>query len=162
MKFRTPARLGALLGALLLSSTAAVTAQAQTNHMHLGPRISYNFDAEVIGLGAQFSVPMGDHLEFYPSADVFLVSAGSFADLNLDLKLRVARDSFNWLYLGGGLNVARRSAGSFEDTRAGLNLFLGAESLRGRVHPFGELRLVASNNTTVRAAFGLNITLHSH
>ena len=158
MKSRIPA----LLGALLLASTAAVTAEAQTSQMHLGPRISYHFDAEVIGLGAQFSVPMGQHLEFYPSFDVFLVDAGSAADLNVDLKLRISEASFRWLYLGGGLNVARRSVGAFEDTRAGLNRFAGIESLRGRVHPFGELRLVANDNTTVRAAFGLNLTLHAH
>lgn len=151
-----------LLGALLLASTVASTAHAQTSQSHLGPRISYNFDAEVVGLGAQFSVPMARHIEFYPSVDIFLVNRGSYADLNADIKIRVAQESAAWLYLGGGLNVARRAVGSVSDTRAGLNLFAGAESLRGRVHPFGELRFVANNNTTVRAAFGLNFTLHSH
>ncbi len=48
------------------------------------------------------------------------------------------------------------------DTKTGLNVFAGAESLRGRVHPFAELRLVASENTSAQVAFGLNFTLHQH
>jgi hypothetical protein len=155
-------RITTLLGALSLSATLATTASAQTSQMHFGPRIAYHFDAEAFGVGAQFSAPLGRHLEFYPSFDVFLVDAGSFADLNVDLKLRVAQESFNWLYLGAGLNLARRSAGSASDTQTGLNLFAGAESLRGRVHPFAELRMVASNGTSTQLAFGLNFTLHGH
>lgn len=151
-----------LLSALILSCALATTAQAQTSQMHFGPRIAYHFDAEEFGVGAQFSAPLGQHLEFYPSFNIFLVDAGTFADLNVDLKLRVAQESFNWLYLGAGLNLARRSVSSFSDTQAGLNVFAGAESLRGRVHPFAELRLVASDNIGAQVAFGLNFTLHQH
>lgn len=155
-------RITTLLSALILSAAVATTAQAQTNQMHFGPRLAYHFDAQAFGVGAQFSAPLGQHLEFYPSFDVFLVDVGSFADLNVDLKLRVAQESFNWLYLGAGLNLARRSAGSVSDTQTGLNVFAGAESLRGRVHPFAELRVVASNSTSAQFAFGLNFTLHGH
>ena len=59
-----PYKIGAVLALL---SALAGTAQAQTHKMHLGPRLSYQFDAEEIGLGAQFSVPVASQLEFYPS-----------------------------------------------------------------------------------------------
>jgi len=149
-----------LLTALVLMSPTVATVQAQSGQTHLGPRISYHFDLEEIGIGAQFSTPLARNLEFYPSFDYFLVENGTFWHLNADLKLRVAGESAEWFYLGGGLNIARRSAGNFENTSAGVNGFVGAESRMGRVHPFGELRLTANDgNSSLQLAVGLNFTL---
>ena len=148
--------------ALVFASLLAGSAQAQTNRLHLGPRVSYQFDLEKIGVGVQFSAPIASHLEFYPSFDYFFVDAGSFWNLNADLKWRVASKSVNWLYLGTGLNIARSGGGGGHDTRAGLNLFAGAESLRGRVHPFGEFRFIANEGSTAQVAVGLNFTLATH
>jgi hypothetical protein len=47
----------------------------------------------------------------------------------------------------------------FHDTRTGLNLFAGVETLQGRVHPFGELRFTANEGSTTQASVGLNFTL---
>jgi len=151
-----------MAAALALGSGLTGALQAQTNRLHLGPRISYQFDLEDIGLGAQFSVPIARQLEFYPSFDYFFVGEGSFWQLNADLKWRVASESANWLYLGAGLNLARASSGPADDTQAGLNLFVGAESLRGRVHPFGEFRFTAKDGSTAQLAAGLNFTLGRH
>jgi hypothetical protein len=153
-------RRSALATALTLLSATAGTVQAQSGQTHLGPRLSYHFDVEEAGIGAQFSAPLARNLEFYPSFDYFLVSNGTFWHLNADLKYRIATESINWLYLGGGLNVARRSAGNFEDTSVGVNGFFGVESRRGRVHPFGEVRLTANDgNSSAILAVGLNFTL---
>lgn len=155
-------RFSALASALLLTGALAGTAQAQTNRLHLGPRLSYQFDVEEIGLGAQFSAPIASHLEFYPSFDYFFMNVGSLWNLNADLKWRIPEESIHWLYLGGGLNLARRSNGDTHDTHAGVNLFAGAESLRGRVHPFGEFRFTANDGSAVQLAVGLNFTLGRH
>lgn len=153
-------RPSALLTALVLISVPAAAAEAQSGQTHLGPRVSYHFDLEEIGIGAQFSTPLARNLEFYPSFDYFMVENGTFWHLNADLKLRVAGASAEWFYLGGGLNIARRSAGNFEDTSAGVNAFVGAESRTGRVHPFGELRLTANDgNSSGILLVGLNFTL---
>ena len=74
-------KIGAVLTLLCL---LAGTAQAQTHKMHLGPRLSYQFDAEEIGLGAQFSVPIASHLEFYPVAS----TSSSRPQLALELQRR--------------------------------------------------------------------------
>lgn len=150
----------ALVAALTLASTMAVTAQAQTSQFHIGTRLSYHFDAEEAGLGVQMGIPIARHIEFYPSIDNFFVNTGSLLHFNADVKFRVPLETSNWLYLGTGLNVARSSYKDNSNTRTGLNLFVGAESLKGRVHPFGELRFVASNSTSVQAAIGLNFTMH--
>ena len=149
-----PYRIGAVLALL---SALAGTAQAQTHKMHLGPRLSYQFDAEELGLGAQFSVPIASQLEFYPSFDIFFTSPSSIWSFNADLKWRVAPTSVSWLYLGTGLNLM--GGGGGDGSNAGLNLFGGIESLKGRIHPFAEMRFIVNDNSTAQLAAGLNFTL---
>jgi hypothetical protein len=141
--------------ALFLTLAGAGTAQAQDKAMHLGPRLSYQFDAEELGVGAQFSVPIASQLEFYPSFDVFFTDPNSLWSFNVDLKWRVAPSSVSWLYLGTGLNVMDGGG----DSQAGLNLFGGIESLKGRIRPFGELRFIVNDNSTAQMSAGLNFAL---
>lgn len=158
-------RVSKLAGALVLAATMAGTAQAQTDKLHLGPRLSYEFDLEELGLGVQLGVPIARHLEFYPSFDYFFDDAGTDWNLNADLKYRLPSPSVEWLYLGGGLNIARNHRGSPSNnsgTRAGVNVFIGFESLAGRVHPFGEFRFTANNGSTGQLAAGLNFTLRGN
>ena len=161
-------RVSRIATALVLASALAGTAQAQTGRLHLGPRLSYQFDLKDFGVGAQFGVPVARYLEFYPSFDYYFVSPGSFWNLNADLKYRIAAASVKWLYLGGGLNIARSggystgSTSTGSSTNAGLNLFAGAESLKGRVHPFAEFRFTAKNGSTGQISAGLNFTLGRH
>jgi hypothetical protein len=152
-------RIVSLATAVVLTSAMAGSAHAQTSRLHFGPRASYQFDLEKFGIGAQLSVPMAYHLEFYPSFDYFFVDVGSYWDVNADLKYRIATESVDWLYVGGGLNIAHVSRDRFNDNQAGLNLFAGVESLTGQVHPFGEFRFTANNGSTTQASVGLNFTL---
>ena len=152
---------GALIG-LAMAGGLSASAHAQTDRMHIGPQIAYDFDIEEVGLGAQFSAPIMRRLEFYPSAVFFFVDPGSFWNLNADLKYRVASDQPNWLYVGGGLNVAHRSVSSESNTDLGLNLLAGAESLKGRIHPFAEARVVLGDGSRLQIAAGINITLGRH
>ena len=159
MRLRLPAMTIAL-GALTIGATSG---SAQTLNAHIGPRVSYNFEVEEFGLGAQFSLPIARRLELYPSFDYFFVDPGSLTSFNIDLKYRVPAANFNWLYLGGGLNITRRSVGDFSESNTGVNLLAGYESLRGSVHPFAEARLTAGDGTAASLAAGLNITIgHSH
>lgn len=151
-----------IVTALVLAFALAGTAQSQTNRLHLGPRVSYQFDLEEIGVGVQLGVPLANYLEFYPSFDYFFVDNGSFWNLNADLKYRLPAAAVRWLYLGAGLNIARSGAGGDHETHAGLNLFAGVESLKGRIHPFGEFRFTANNGSTGQLAAGLNFTLGRH
>ncbi len=161
-------RVSRIATALVLASTLACTVQAQTNKLHIGPRLSYHFDAKEFGVGAQLGVPVAKYLEFYPSFDYFFVSPGSFWNLNADIKYRIAAASISWLYIGGGLNIARSggySTGSTSiggSTNAGFNLLAGAESLKGRVHPFAEFRFTSNNGSSGMVAAGLNFTFGGH
>jgi hypothetical protein len=138
-----------------LVSGLAGTAAAQDKALHLGPRLSYQFDAEELGVGAQLSVPIASHLEFYPSFDVFFTDP-SLWSFNVDLKWRALAQSASWFYVGTGLNILESGGNG---SNAGLNLFGGVESLKGRVHPFGELRFIVNDNSTAQISAGLNFTL---
>jgi hypothetical protein len=161
-------RIVSLATAIVLTSAMAGGAQAQTSRLHFGPRASYQFDIEEFGIGAQLSVPIATHLEFYPSFDYFFVNSGSYWDINADLKYRIATESVDWLYVGAGLNIrhTRRQRSdenrATDDNQAGLNLIAGVESLRGRVHPFAELRFTANKRSTTQLSAGLNFTLRGN
>jgi hypothetical protein len=143
----------------ILAAVAVPTAQAQVGTSHVGPRVGYNFDAEAVTIGGQFSIPIARRLEFYPSADVHLVDVGSMLTVNIDLKYRVPAEGIQWLYLGTGLGIARRSFNDNSDSDLGLNLFAGVESLSGRIHPFGEIRFLVADGSQAQLAAGLNFTL---
>lgn len=154
-------RFSRLVTVLALSSAVAGVAEAQGGRLHLGPRVSYQFDLEEAALGVQFGAPLARNLEFYPSFDYYFVEPGSFWNLNADLKYRMPAESAGWLYVGAGLNMARRSVNENSSTDAGLNAFLGVESRAGRVHPFAEFRFTANDNSTAQISLGLNFTLRN-
>lgn len=157
-----PSRLRGAVLTVILAAGATAAAEAQTSRAHLGPRISYNFDAEEVGLGAQVGLPIGRRLEFYPSFDVFFVDPGSLWALNADIKYRFGGEGMDWLYTGGGLNITNASVNGNDETDAGLNLLLGVESLSGWVHPFAEGRLTIGDESMFQLSGGLNFTLGQH
>ena len=71
-------------------------------------------------------------------------------------------DETGHFYLGGGLNVLRRSIASNSANSTGANIFFGIESRSGMVHPFAEARLLVHDQSSVLLVAGLNFTLSSH
>ena len=151
----------AAVSALVLTAGPGI-AQAQTPRAHAGVRGLYNFDAEEFGLGAQATIPIGTFIQFYPSFDYYFVDPGNLFAFNADLKYAITGQNFNWLYIGGGLNVTRFEDSGVSDSQAGLNLFVGGESLRGSIHPFAELRLIVGDGSSGQVVVGLNFTLGRH
>ena len=152
-------RLRLALIAAVLSLVGGRTAHAQTDHAHLGVHGLYNSSFDDWGIGAQGSVPIAHHLEFYPSFDYYFESPGTMWEGNVDFKLRALGAKFDWVYVGSGLNIHRQSIPGNDLTRAGWNLLAGAESIRGKVHPFGEVRVTVTDNTRFQVQAGINITL---
>lgn len=152
-------RLRTALLALGIAGAGAAAVEAQTSRAHFGPRLVYDFDAEELGIGVQVGIPVARRVELYPSFDYLFVDPGSLWSANLDFKYRVGRDDAGWLYVGSGLSIETRSVSGLSETDPGLNLILGAEPLRGTVHPFLELRGKLSDRSTFQIAGGFNITL---
>ena len=154
-------RRSALLTALLVLVASGMV-RAQTHRAHIGPHIGYNTDLDDVNLGAQFSLPLVNRVEFYPSFDWYFRDPGNAWGVNADIKWRGAKDRPRWFYIGGGLNLTTVSLSGASNTDAGANLFAGAESLRGRIHPFLEARAILSNSSSLQLQGGLNITLGHH
>lgn len=145
-------------GMLAISSGVA---RAQTDHAHLGAHVLYNSDYDDFGLGAQLSIPMARHLEFYPSFDYYFQNPGSVWEMNVDVKYRASGKRFDWIYVGTGFNLDHQSDGT-SATTGGWNLLAGAESIRGQVHPFGEVRVTVADHSRFQVQAGFNVTLGRH
>ena len=156
---KIPIRVIALTAGMLAAGSAA--APAQTSHSHVGAHLLYNSDYDDFGVGAQLSIPVVRHLEFYPSFDYYFQSPGSVWELNADVKYRASGRRFDWIYVGTGFNLDRQSYGT-SATTGGWNLLAGAESIRGQVHPFGEMRVTVADHTRFQVQGGINITLGRH
>lgn len=154
-------RIRAMAGAAMLLALGSTIASAQTTHSHLGAHVLYNADYDDFGLGAQLSVPIAHHLEFYPSFDYYFQSPGSVWELNADVKYRASGKRFDWIYVGTGFNLDRQSDGT-SATTGGWNLFAGAESIRGQVHPFAEMRVTVADHSRFQIQAGVNVTLGKH
>jgi len=142
----------------MLATVGSVT-HAQTGQTYVGPRISYNFDFEEVAIGGQLGLPLTRALDFYPSLDIFLVGEGSLLGLNGDLKFRPGTDGPSPFYVGGGLNLSRRSINNRSNTEPGLNLFGGLEGRSGSLSPFFELRAILADRSTVQLSGSVNFAL---
>jgi hypothetical protein len=143
--------------ALALSLLAA---PAVAQRSHIGVHAGYDFDTDDAVVGGQVSLPLSRYVELYPSVDVYLVSTGSLVGLSGDLKYRLAPRARPELYLGGGVNVLRSSAGGATATDTGWDLFGGVESRLGYTHPYVEGRgRFHGDRSAFQLNAGLNITL---
>jgi hypothetical protein len=147
-----------LLVGMLLGS-AAVPAQAQRQRSHIGFHAGYNLDLEDGLIGAQFHLPFGRQIEFYPSFDYYFSDPGSLVGFNVDLKLRYPSRDLE-LYLGGGLNILRASLGGASNTDTGGNVFAGLETRVGVAHPYFEVRGLLHNGSSIQLNAGINFTLY--
>ncbi|MCC6319357.1 MAG: hypothetical protein IT361_16920 [Gemmatimonadaceae bacterium] len=147
-----------LLVVTLLAGARGAAAQAAGPTLG-GPRVTYNFDVEEAAIGGQFIIPLNSRFDFYPSLDIFLPDDGSLFAINADLRFHPAPRDAAQLYLGGGVNISRAAYRGRSNSDAGVNLFAGLEGRSGVIRPFGELRVILSDGSSVQMAGGLNILL---
>jgi len=143
--------------AYCVAFSVAVAQQArQEASPRMGTHMAYHFDVRDPGVGAQLDVPVAPRFALYPSGAIYLVDQGSLWGVNADVKYQVASP----VYLGGGLNILRRSTASTGDTDAGVNLLAGVEGHLGRrVHPFAEGRVILNEGSAFLLGAGLSISL---
>lgn len=120
--------------------------RAADPYPHWGLQASIGEDVD-IGLGVRYEnrmlgmFPQSPNLRFALSFDYFFPDNFDYWEINANVfNLFPGRGARVVPYLGGGLNVARASAGGARDTEVGLNL-LGGIRLPGRYRPYLEARL---------------------
>ena len=154
---RSIARLGSIIAALVISSTSAV-AQAAT---HVGARLGFNTDTREAVLGLNLTVPISTRIEFYPSIDLYVPDRGNKVGFNGDVKVLLPYRSGLQLFGGGGVGIVNRNEGDFSNTDVGINLLFGLESRVGRIHPFGEARILLHDDTQLVLLAGVNFLFGS-
>lgn len=138
---------------------AASTATAEAQRSHIGPHAGYNFDVDRALIGAQLLLPLGRSVELYPSFDYYFVDQGSLIGLSGDIKFRVPTGGPSVLYVGGGVNFLRASAGGTSETDTGWDILFGLESRLGMTHPYVEGRVLNHSSSAFQLVAGLNLTL---
>ena len=160
MKRRAPGSPILLVPFVVALVVSSVSASAQPS-TYVGPRAGYDFQTDEVILGAGFTVPISTQIEFYPSLELYLPDRGNKIGFNGDVRILLpTRASFD-LYAGGGLGIVNQNLGDVSNTDLGLNLLFGIASRVGRIHPFGEARLLVHDDTQLVLHAGVNFTLGS-
>ena len=165
----------AVLVSLLAVSTAAAqrkAAMSQGDRPMLGPQVGFATNNLNAFIGAQFSYPVANQFDLYPSFQYYFPSNsyGAFGvsvtvlDLNFEgrywPKLNMPNSG---LYVGGGLNWTHVSVsagglgGSSSDV--GLGLLGGWDFKAVSWRPFAQLHVVIGNADRIEFGGGINFKL---
>ena len=136
--------------ALLLVSIGLLAAPAVAQRSQIGFHAGVNFDLDDALLGAQAMFPLSGRWDLYPSFDYYFVDPGDLSALNVDVRYRLPGSSVH-PYIGGGLNILFSNG----DSDTGVNLLGGIEG-RGRVRPYGELRILLHDGSSLQLVGGLS------
>jgi opacity protein-like surface antigen len=153
-----------LLCSVVLSSTASAqqsTAFSQGNRPMLGPQAGIATNHLDLFVGAQFSYPIANQFDIYPSFDIFFPGNGvTVWGINAEgrywPKLNMPNSG---LYVGGGINITHTSVSGFSSTDAGLGLLGGWDFKAVSWRPFAQLHIVVGNADRIEFGGGVNFKL---
>jgi hypothetical protein len=155
-----PCSLVRLVSIVVAALVTSVNASAQASS-HVGSRVGYDFQTDEVILGANFTVPISTQIEFYPSLELYLPDRGNKIGFNGDVKIFLPTRAIYDLYGGGGLGVVNQNLGDVSNTDVGINLLFGISSRVGRIHPYGEARVLLHDDPQFVLLAGVNFTFGS-
>jgi hypothetical protein len=157
------------LVSLLVSTAAAAqrrsTAPSQGNGPMLGPQLGFATNDLDFFLGAQFSYPVANQFDIYPSFDIYFpgnnVTVWTInAEARYWPKLSMANAG---LYVGGGVNITHESVSiggiSGSNTDTGLGLLGGWDFKAVSWRPFVQLHIVVGDADRIEFGGGVNFKL---
>ncbi len=170
-----------LILAVVLTLLAAATASAQRRgressrgYFLFGPQLGYATNSVNVFVGGQFSMPVANKLDFYPSFDIFSPGNGvTVYDINAEGRYWPRHSVTNpGLYIGGGLNVTSLYVGgglkvsrkkvlgtTTSTTDAGLGLLGGWDFQTVSWRPFAQIHVVIGRADRVEFGGGVNFRL---
>jgi hypothetical protein len=155
-----------------LSATAAAAqskGKAQGDRPLVGPHVEFATNDLDFGIGAQFSYPIADRFDIYPTFDYYF-PGNSVHVWTLEgaarywPKLNMKNPG---LYVGAGLNYTHSSVSttvlgvkvSGSNSDVGLGLIAGWMFKQVSFLPFGQIRVVVGNADRVEFGGGVNFKL---
>ena len=160
------------LASVLLTTAASAQRNSQGDRPLLGPQFGFATNSLDAFIGAQFSYPVANQFDIYPSFQYYFPSNSysalgvSFTVLDLNFegrywpKLNTANSG---LYVGGGLNWTHASASvggvSASSSDVGLGLLGGWDFKAVSWRPFAQLHIVIGNANRIEFGGGVNFKL---
>ncbi len=147
------------------SAQRRAESQGQSDRPTLGPQLGVATNSFDFYIGAQFSLPVANQFDFYPSFDIYFpgnnVTAWAInAEGRYWPKLNMANSG---LYVGGGLDITHTSVTvlgiSASSTDAGLGLLGGWEFKAVGWQPFAQIHVIVGNADRVEFGGGINFKL---
>jgi len=161
-----------LLAAVALTALSSVAAaqgsrKEQGDKLLLGPHAEFATNDLDFGIGAQFSYPIANRFDIYPTFDYYF-PGNDVTVWSLDggvrywPKINVKNPG---LYAGAGLNISHVSVdlpapfSDASDTEVGLSLLGGWMFKQVSLLPFGQIRVVIGDADRVEFGGGINFRL---
>ena len=160
----------AMVGLAVVAAMAVVSqqslAQAQVRPIRFGAQATWADDSD-FGIGARVLYPaLGkmvgvSGLEGSASFDWFFPSLGNYFEINVNALYPISIAGMPKVspYVGGGLNVARRSVDlvivTASSTDIGLNALAGARFALGKLNTFAEAKIELGGGEQFALTFGV-------
>ncbi|HUP42487.1 MAG TPA: hypothetical protein VM599_04690 [Thermoanaerobaculia bacterium] len=150
------------LAAAALAALAAFSAPAPAAaDVDFGVRGGVYTDLEEAFLGVELLMPVTGQWFFNPNLEYVFVDPGSLWTLNGDFHYDFAQSGNLTFWAGGGLAVIfrdfddRRGRRDDSETDVGANLLAGLGLVRGAVRPYGQVKVILSDDTEAVLAVGV-------
>ena len=147
------------------TAPAPSSRHGQSGTLLLGPQLGFATNNLDFFIGGQFSLPVANQFDFYPSFDIFFPGSGvTVWGINAEGRYWPKLNMVNpGLYVGGGLSITHSSVtvGGFSasSTDAGLGLLGGWDFKAVSWRPFAQLHIVIGNANRVEFGGGVNFKL---
>ena len=158
----------AAVATVLTTSVAAAQAgrKEQGDRPLIGPHVEFATNDLDLGIGAQFSYPIANRIDIYPTFDYYF-PGNDLTAFSIDGAVRYwpkLNMKNPGLYAGAGLNWSHVSfnppgPGSASNSEIGLSLVGGWMFKQVSWLPFGQIRVVIGNADRVEFGGGVNFKL---
>ena len=158
----------AAVATVLTTSVAAAQAgrKEQGDRPLIGPHVEFATNDLDLGIGAQFSYPIANRIDLYPTFDYYF-PGNDLTAFSIDGAVRYwpkLNMKNPGLYAGAGLNWSHVSfnppgPGSASNSEIGLSLVGGWMFKQVSWLPFGQIRVVIGNADRVEFGGGVNFKL---
>jgi hypothetical protein len=154
----------AVLITVLSASTVSAQHRAtysQDNGPLLGPQLGFATNSLDFFIGGQFSYPVANQFDIYPSFDFFFPgNSVTVWAINAEGRYWPKLSMVNpGLYVGGGLDITHGSGGGGSASRAGLGLLGGWDFKAVSWRPFAQIHIVIGDADRVEFGGGVNFKL---
>jgi hypothetical protein len=159
IRFRPVLQLLAIAGAVVLASLVYAP-PASAGDVDFGVRGGAYSDEDQAFLGGEVLFGMDSDQRWYgnPNVEHVFLDTGGLTTYSFDFHYDFTHGSPYTIWAGGGPTLIRRNfdvPDTLNTTEAGVNLLVGVGATQGKVRPYGQLKVIVSDDTEAVAGVGI-------